>query len=518
MLAACSSTDPELEFDQTGGASARVEGTAGRIVVRTDDVVGPFDPRLLGTNVPAWLDPGAVASEEFRRLTMASGATMLRLPGGSWSNHYDWLGCELDDPQRCEWTWALRPSDFLGLLEATGLPAMWTVSINGTAEEAAAAVAFFNGSVDDERVIPTDRNGREWQTVGHWARLRAERGHPEPAGIRYWEIGNEVYGATVESAGPDCASYGWEDVWTCDGAEYVAGTDDHDGFTRFREAMLEVDAEIEVGAVGVGDLGAWGDWDDEVIGAAGRDLDFYVVHHYGSNGEVPPEDVSGIPRREWPRITGEVREGFADQGLAEPPIAVTEHNLVAFIDGDDAAVMPTAVNALYLAETIGQMAVNGVRIANQWNLANGRWDNGSDYGLLVDLPSPQRSPAYFAMALWSRFGVEMVAVEAGADLDELGLYGGRGEDGSARLMIVNPSPDAVDATITAQPANRGGAVTAHVVAAESLLSTSVTWNGAATPSIDLTESGEVVALSDDGELRRQVPPFSITLLSWDAQP
>ena len=37
--------------------------------------------------------------------------------------------------------------------------------------------------------------------------------------------------------------------------------------------------------------------------------------------------------------------------------------------------MTQAVNAFYLAETIGQMAVNGVTIADQWNFANGR---GSD--------------------------------------------------------------------------------------------------------------------------------------------
>jgi hypothetical protein len=160
LLAACSSGS-----DGSGASNAR-------IVVHTDRVVGAFDRRLLGTNVPAWLLPELVADDGFRDLTMASGTTLLRLPGGSWSNQYDWLGCELRDPERCA-TWAMRPSDFLGLLKATGLPAMWTVSINGTAEEAAAVVAFFNGDVDDERPIGTDRTGRDWQTVGHWARLRA---------------------------------------------------------------------------------------------------------------------------------------------------------------------------------------------------------------------------------------------------------------------------------------------------------------------------------------------------------
>ena len=257
----------------------------GKIVVQTSQPIAAFDHRVLGTNVPAWLSPEVVASDQFRELVRASGTTLLRLPGGSWSNGYDWLGCEQSDPHRCLRTGVMRPSDFIGLLERTGLPAIWTVSINGTAEEAAAAVAFFNGKVDDNRPIGRDRKGRDWQTVAHWANLRAQHGHPDPVPIRYWEIGNEVF-AAVRSAGPDCASFGWEDVWTCDGSKYVEGDGAHDGFLAFRTRCGQSILTIAVGAVGVGDRGAWSDWDDKVMKSAGTNIDFYVVHQYGSNGDV----------------------------------------------------------------------------------------------------------------------------------------------------------------------------------------------------------------------------------------
>jgi hypothetical protein len=500
VLAACSSSDSS--------------GTAATIVVRTDVVQRPFDRRLLGTNVPAWLLPELVADQTFRDLTIASGTTLLRLPGGSWSNDYDWLACETGDADGCLATWGMRPSDFISLLEATGLPAMWTVSFNGTAQEAAAAVAFFNGDVDDERVLGTDRNGRDWLTVGHWARLRAEGGHPAPVDVRYWEVGNEVFGA-VADAGPDCASWGWENVWTCDGTEYVEGNGDHDGFRRFREVMREVDPSIDVGAVGVGDRGAWSGWDDEVMAAAGPDLDFYVVHHYGSNGDVAADDVMDIPSDAWPRISADVREGFDDHGIGDVPIAVTEHNLVAFVDGDDERLMTTALNAFYLAETIGRMAENGVSIANQWNLANGRAENGSDYGLL-DAQTHERSPAYYALALWSRFGDELVAVDVGDDLDDLVVFAGRGADGAARLLVINPSDRAVGATVAAEPAPAGGTVTADSLVAESPLSTSVTFNGATSPSRGLTEPGQSLPVVGS-ELRYDFPASSITLLRWSAQ-
>jgi hypothetical protein len=41
---------------------------------------------------------------QFGEVTTASDTTLLRVPGGSWSDGYDSLGSELEDPQRCNWT------------------------------------------------------------------------------------------------------------------------------------------------------------------------------------------------------------------------------------------------------------------------------------------------------------------------------------------------------------------------------------------------------------------------------
>ncbi len=86
-------------------------------------------------------------------------------------------------------------------MQATDLPGMWTVSINESAHSAAAAVAFFNGKVDDPSVIGVDRYGKDWGTVGFWAQLRSDRGNPDPVDIHLWEVGNEVFGARPETGG-----------------------------------------------------------------------------------------------------------------------------------------------------------------------------------------------------------------------------------------------------------------------------------------------------------------------------
>ena len=348
----------------------------------------PFDRRLLGTNVPAWIGPERLADPEFQAATKESGVSLLRMPGGSWSNSYDWAGCEVGDADRCYFVGSARPTDFIDFMQATDLPGMWTVSINQTAQSAAAAVAFFNGEVDDERVIGIDRNGVDWGTVGSWAGLRELGGNADPQRIELWEVGNEVYGGRPESGGDQCASFGWEDVWTCDGSEYISGDDDHDGYLAIRAAMLDVDPSIEVGAVGVGDPAGWSDWGNEVIDGAGEDLDFYVVHAYGFDGSPDGESAVRRPGELWPEIVRDVRTTL-DPTI---PIAVTEYNLVSFEAGDTEQTMTKAMNALYIADTIGQLAVNGVEIANQWNLANGTTGSGTDYGM-ISLDDGSRVPA-----------------------------------------------------------------------------------------------------------------------------
>ncbi len=83
--------------------------------------------------------------------------------------------------------------------------------------------------------------------------------------------------------------------------------------------------------------------------------------------------------------------------------------------------------------------------------------------------------------------------------------------------MINPSSDTVGATISAQPAAGAGTVTADVVVADSLQSTDVTFNGSTTPSIGLTEPGQVLTPTADGVLSHEFPAYSITLLKWGAQ-
>lgn len=492
------------------------------LTIRADGQARPFDRRLLGTNVPAWLGTNLQRPEVLAR-TRTLGTTVLRLPGGSWSNSYDWLACELGDAEGCYWTWAARPSDLLKFVRATGQEAMWTVSINGTAQEAAALVAFFNGEIDDDRPIGIDVRGRDWKTVGDWARLRAENGSPEPLPIRLWEVGNEVYGGK-EGSGTDCASWGWEDVWTCDGREYVAGkTEDglrREGYLEFRAAMRAVDPEILVGAVGVAGPGEWTNWGNEVISTAGENLDFYIVHYYPYS-EQPPgaPEVLADPQAIWPRVMEELNAAFDRHlGGQRVPVAVTEYNLVAFQELDNEQLMRRAVNALFIADMIGQMAEHGVAMANQWDLANGRAENGTDYGML-DAESAERHPQYYGMLAWSGFGEELLPLDSSLPADTtLSAYAGRDATGALTLLAINKTSETITVPVRVAPGGATFRVTADEVRAEALEATAVTWNGVPNPADDLADAPPRELGRFDGVMDYSFAPYSISILRFTPTP
>jgi hypothetical protein len=490
---------------EVGADSDGQDLTADAIVVDVGAPGTPFDRRLLGTNVGAWLGD-RFEQPQFGDALRAAGATHIRMPGGSWSNSYDWLACEMDDASGCNWTWAARPSDYAALLGSTGLPGMWTVSINETAQHSAALVAFFNGEVDDDTVIGVDRDGVDWGTVGRWASLRADHGTPAPVGIQMWEIGNEVYAAERSAGGDECSEFGWEDVWTCEGTDYIVGDSEHDGYLAIRDAMRRVDPEILVGGVGVPVPTDWGDFGTEVVEAAGSELDFYVVHRYGFNSSEDVFTIVGDPLRYWP-TTLEALTALVGPTV---PIAVTEHNLVSAATFDTEQTITHGSNAIFLAETIGQLARGGVAIANQWDFASGEAETGTNYGL-VHADTFRPFPVFFAFALWGRFGSTMLPVRLPSGTASLSVYAGRRDDGAVTLIVVNRSVEAATVPIELSAASPARAVVDTLTAVDPETS-DVTFNGTPGTSVDVLTTPGTSLVPDGGRVTPTFPPWSVSLV------
>lgn len=479
----------------------------------------PIDARIFSTNLPNWV--GTAWSENGTAIarTQAASLSIMRIPGGSESNEYDWLACETGNAAVCG-SWRLTPTDFINFMQAAGAEAMYTANQNGTSKEAAALVAFFNGDVNDNTTIGVDVHGYNWQTVGHWAQLRADHGNPAPANVQYWEIGNEIFGGKV---GKDCKSYGWEDVWTCDGVEYVngigSGSNRKEGYLEFRDAMRAVDSTIKVGAVGVSlqDDEMWTNWGTEVIAEAGDVMDFYVIHKYAySDSQSNPAAALARPQEMWGAMMDDYEAAYeqAFPGETPPPVAVTEYNLFSTYGRDGGQWMTEAVNMLFMADSLGQMAENGFAIANQWDLVNGSQSNGTDYGMLGRYNSRDRYPQYYAFPMWARFGDNLLPVSSTYDpKTTLSVYAGRPDSETVSVMVINKTGGSIYAPIQIDnmPSMTVGG-TVDVVRASSLGSRSVTFNGVSNPSDDLSNapSGHVAVFFNGRSYT--FPPYSITLL------
>ncbi len=149
--------------------------------------------------------------------------TLLRFPGGNYVSGYHWkdgLGTLDERPTMPNPAWNNCDPHHVGTDEHIRLcrlisadPMICVNAGDGTAQEAADWVEYCNGSADTR-----------------WGKVRGERGHPEPFDVRYWEIGNEIYGS-------------WQ-VGHCSGEEYA------ERYGAFREAMLAVDPDLHIIACG----------------------------------------------------------------------------------------------------------------------------------------------------------------------------------------------------------------------------------------------------------------------------
>ncbi len=131
-------------------------------------------------NIRGWrADTAAIAR------SLNSG--MWRLPGGNFLSDWDWHGAIGPRDKRApmfDYAWsAMQPNDigmdeWMHLTKILGVDPYVTVNAGlGDANSAAEEVEYLNGPA-----------------TSVWGARRAANGHPEPYGVKYWNIGNEPYG------------------------------------------------------------------------------------------------------------------------------------------------------------------------------------------------------------------------------------------------------------------------------------------------------------------------------------
>jgi len=398
-------------------------GGAATVTANLDMVGRVVSPDLLGIHTSVY--DGNMILPTTPDLLKAAGVKTMRYPGGSYADLYHW------ESHTATWTpaagaggngiYIARDVDFgnfIGVLEKVGASAVITVNYGmnpqgtgpGVPQEAAAWVAYANGDPASTTVIGLDDTGFDWKTVGYWATMRASGkmptddgnnflriSHPAPVGVKYWEIGNELYGngyyhgncgweADKRVAYPDnmgTACTGRKDNPLLGPSVYGAGV------KQWAAAMKAVDPTIKIGAVLIGNT-EYPDWNAKVLAAACPSFDLAILHWYGGNVGTGLTVLPSAPEVEIPAIFSTVRGALATATFGCPaniPVMVTEWGPNSLSGNDLPMSMPDMAPAgsqyagLFAAESYanfmeqGALAVNWLELHNRSFLAQIDWNN-----------------------------------------------------------------------------------------------------------------------------------------------
>ncbi|MFF9643035.1 cellulose binding domain-containing protein [Kitasatospora aureofaciens] len=372
----------------------------------------------VGVNIPVYdANMNAAATPG---LLSTAGINTVRYPGGSHSDVYHWQTGTAENGQY------VAPNTgfdaFMGTVRAAGAQPIITANYgSGTPQEAAAWVQYAN------------------VTKGY--------------GVKYWEIGNEVYGNGEYNA-----------TWEYDTHSSKSATTYANNVLRYVSAMKAADPSVRIGAVlttpgywpdGIVGPGDTMDWNHTVLSIAGSEIDFAIVHAYPTS--TSPADLLTKPQAQNTNITGAVRSlinQYAGSNAPNIGIAVTEANAQAYLD--------TSPNGLFAPDNYLTWLENGAFNVDWWDLRNGTdctkvttVEGATDYndGGMVSSGSPCEPavntafPAYYGIQMISKLGAPGdTLVKAASSSSLLTAHAVRRANGDVDVILINKDPNN-DATV-----------------------------------------------------------------------
>jgi len=460
----------------TGPALASSGGAAVVVQIETRRVTRLLPPALFGNNLALWTGDNDTLSGTLEDRLQPLRPGLLRFPGGNASNTYHWDGSYPPYAVSQGWDnqsnpWAVNTFEFLSLCERLGAEALLTVNhgyheydttatdgqLGNAVALAADWVEYCNAPVDGSN----PRGGIDW------AAQRAADGHPEPFGVKYWEIGNEVHGFwTVGNEVADGAVYG---------AQYNA----------FHDAMKAVDPSIHIGIDGyVGDPAKVA-WTAEVFShpGTGRRIDFIDTHDYfhwvghDLQNDLAEEDLFDL--------VDQIAQNKADLDALVEGCTRRRPGEIKYYMGEFNITHPVSYHAtqlataLVVAEMLGAMIDTGYDAASLW-LGFHAWSGTGDTGFLArNNPAvPDHTPYanYFVYWLFARnFGDRALA--ATSSDPEVVVHASRFASGELGLMLVNETSTPRTATLQLAGFSPSGPVNGWVLGGAGLEATAVTLNG-----------------------------------------
>ena len=402
------------------------------VTVNATSGLGAIPSDAIGLNTAVY--DGYMNDTPIPGLLKAAGVGAMRYPGGSYSDIYNW---QTNTAQGGYVAPNTSFASFMTTAKSVGAEPIVTVNY-GTGTPALAAAWVSNAVSNSD-------------------------------GVKYWEVGNEVYGNgtyganweadshcdTSPSGGPVTIGSEPSQTYNCGPSTYAAGV------AQYISAMHAANSNAKVCAI-LTTPGFWPDgvtnsqtspqpWNQTVLTDLGPSTQCVIVHYYpgGSSASgmlTDPTDIAGIVST----LRSEITQYAGISNAASVPILVTETN--SSID------MDTQPAALFGADMYMTWLENGVTNVDWWNEHNGAGTistvNGvtdyGDQGIFSNASSSSGTtePAaetpfapYYALQMLSKLGSagdELVTSTSGNSL--VRVHAVRSAGGSLNVLIDNEDP------------------------------------------------------------------------------
>lgn len=328
-----------------------------KVLINLDHIQAEVDPKIFGhftehafRNIYGGIyDPSsAFANEKGMREDVLEalrrvGTPLLRYPGGNFVSNYHWedgIGPKTDRKRVFEYAWKTEESnqfgtaDFIELCRAINAEPLLCVNMGtGTVEEAMHWVEYCNGTGNT-----------------YYANLRRQHGYEEPFHVKYWGLGNEMYG-----------------MWQMN---HKSAADYGTMALEFAKAMKWVDPEISLIACGFEQSS---DWNYEVTKKVGALVDYISAHHYSVGwGPFERDDyMSSLYIPEYMERLTELTLSAVNTGMNDVcgkiKVAWDEWNYFGWIfDGVEEDASYTLHNAIVTALILNMF----IRNSNKIGMAN----------------------------------------------------------------------------------------------------------------------------------------------------
>ncbi|NUQ01784.1 MAG: alpha-N-arabinofuranosidase, partial [Armatimonadetes bacterium] len=211
-------------------------------------------------------EPGSPQADRhgFRRDVLAAlrelGYTTIRWPGGNFVSGYHWqdgVGPATARPKRRDLAWQsietnrFGTDEFIAFCRAIEAEPMIAVNLGtGALDEAAAWVEYCNAPAGTA-----------------WADLRVANGHPEPHGVKYWCLGNEMDGP-------------WQ-MGHLAAEAYGAKAREAAKLMRWHDPTLKL---VLCGSSGP-TMATYPEWDRVTLEACWEQVDYLAMHYYTTNAD-----------------------------------------------------------------------------------------------------------------------------------------------------------------------------------------------------------------------------------------